>query len=63
MLFRLQDEETQNKRAAISTWFALSKSLILTLVIRLKRIVGQYFRIKFFDKYLFLRHNSAKADI
>ena len=31
LLFRPQDEKTQNKCAAISTWFAVSKSLISNL--------------------------------
>ena len=66
LLFWLQDEKTQNKCAVISTWFAMSESLISNLdklANWLKHIVEQYFRIRFFDKYLFLRNNSAKAEI
>ena len=42
----------------------MSESLISNLdKLAVKHIVEQYFRIKFFDKYLFLRNNSTKAEI
>ena len=64
LFFRPQDEKTQNKFASISTWFAMSESLISNLdKLAVKHVVEQYFWIKFFDKYLFLRNNSAKAEI
>ena len=65
LLFRPRADKMQNKCAAISTWFAMSESLISNSINWLKHVVEQYFRIKFFDKYmyLFLRNNSAKARI
>ena len=61
--FRPRDEKTQKKCAAISTWFAMSESLISNLDKLAETCCQTNFRIKFFDKYmyLFLRNNSAKA--
>ena len=42
LLFRSRDENTQNKCAMISTWFAMSESLISNLD-KLKHVVEQYF--------------------
>ena len=42
----------------------MSESLISNLdKLAVKHVVEQYFLIKFFDKDLFLRNNSAKAEI
>ena len=64
LLFRPRDEKMQKKCAVISTWFAMSESLISNLD-KLAETCQTNFRIKFFDKYmyLFLRNNSAKAKI
>ena len=55
----------QNKCAAISTWFALSESLISDLDKSAETRCQTIFPNQVFDKYMyqFLRNNSTKAEI
>ena len=55
----------QKKCTAISTWFAMSESVISNLDKSAETCCQTNYGIKFFDKYmyLFLRNNSAKAKI